>query len=150
MACWDSPTIVFFDLETTGLCVKRCHITQLGASYEDYNFDQYILPRIPIQEKASELTGMTVSGGRLFVYGQRVKTVFVYRALKSFINFLGDFHGPVLLAAHNSRRFDELVLMRLLAKFSLFKRFKKVVSGFVDTLLLSKDDEDIWNVTKWI
>ncbi|KAK5927605.1 hypothetical protein CgunFtcFv8_012743 [Champsocephalus gunnari] len=61
----------------------------------------------------------------------------LYYSLTTFIDYLGSF--PVLLAAHNSRRFHRRVLMRVLEKCSLFEQFKKVVSGFVDTLTLSKN-----------
>ncbi|KAI4796254.1 hypothetical protein KUCAC02_027863 [Chaenocephalus aceratus] len=132
-------TIVFFDLETTGLGTKSCHIVQLAASCKHFTiFNRYILPGIPIGYKATKVNGLTVSYGQLFLHGEPVSTVPLYHSLKSFIHYLGRFPGPVLLAAHNSRRFDQIVLMRVLRKFFLFEQFKRVVSGFVDTLPLSK------------
>ncbi|XP_034091966.1 DNA polymerase III PolC-type-like isoform X2 [Gymnodraco acuticeps] len=132
-------TIVFFDLETTGLDAKSCHIVQLGASCEHLTtFNRYILPCIPIEYRATEVNGLTVSYGQLFLHGEPVRTVSLYHSLKSFIHYLVSFPGPVLLAAHNAWRFDQIVLMRVLRKFSLFEQFKQVVSGFMDTLPLSK------------
>ncbi|KAI9546509.1 hypothetical protein NQZ68_026730 [Dissostichus eleginoides] len=130
-------TIVFFDLETTG--TKSCHIVQLGANCENDDFNRYILPRIPIEYGATKVHGLTVSDGQLFLHGEPVSTMTLYYSLTTFIDYLGSFPGPVLLAAHNSRRFDEIVLMRVLRKFSLFEQFKQVVFGFVDTLLLSRN-----------
>ncbi|KAL3061118.1 hypothetical protein OYC64_009348 [Pagothenia borchgrevinki] len=132
-------TIVFFDLETTGLDTKSCHIVQLGASCEHHTiFNRYILPCIPIEYGATEVNGLTVSYDQLFLHGEPVRTVSLYHSLKSFIKYLCRFPGPVLLAAHNAWRFDQIVLMRVLRKFSLFEQFEQVVSGFVDTLPLSK------------
>ncbi|XP_034005123.1 DNA polymerase III PolC-type-like [Trematomus bernacchii] len=132
-------TIVFFDLETTGLDAKSCHIVQLGASCEHHPiFNDYILPRIPIEYEATGVNGLTVSDGQLLLHGAPVTTVPLYHSLKYFIDYLGSFPGPVLLAAHSAWTFDQIVLMRVLRKFSLFEQFEQVVSGFVDTLLLSK------------
>ncbi|KAK5901832.1 hypothetical protein CesoFtcFv8_007151 [Champsocephalus esox] len=131
-------TIVFFDLETTGLGTKSCHIVQLAASCKNTIFNCYILPGIPIEYGATEVNGLTVSYGRLFLHGGPVSTEPLYSSLQSFIDYLGRFPGPVLLAAHNSRRFDEIVLMRVLEMCSLFEQFQQVVSGFVDTLPLSR------------
>ncbi|KAI4796257.1 hypothetical protein KUCAC02_027866 [Chaenocephalus aceratus] len=131
--------IVFFKLETTGLGVTSCHIVQLAASCEDCTpFNCYILPGISIGDKATKVNGLTVSDGQLFLHGEPMRTVSLYHSLQSFIHYLGSFPGPVLLAAHNAWRFDQIVLMRVLSKFSLFEQFQQVVSGFVDTLPLSK------------
>ncbi|KAI4796256.1 hypothetical protein KUCAC02_027865 [Chaenocephalus aceratus] len=105
-------TIVFFDLETTGLRTKSCHIVQLAASCKNIIFNCYILPGIPIEYGATEVNGLTVSDGQLFLHGEPVSIEPLYSSLQSFIDYLGSFPGPVLLAAHNSRRFDEIVLMR--------------------------------------
>ncbi|KAL3061120.1 hypothetical protein OYC64_009350 [Pagothenia borchgrevinki] len=131
-------TIVFFDLQTTGLDAKSCHIVQLGASCENTIFNRYILPRIPILDEATEVNGFTVRYGQLLLHGEPVRTVSLYHSLKSFIDYLGSFFCPVLLAAHYAWGYDQIVLMRVLRKFSLFEQFEQVVSGFVDTLPLSK------------
>ncbi|XP_031169683.1 uncharacterized protein LOC116060313 isoform X2 [Sander lucioperca] len=133
-------TIVFFDLETTGLDTELCHITQLSAVCEDDEFNVYTLPRRSITEGASQLTGFTVKKGQLYLHESHVRTVSLFSALKSFIKFLSYFRGPVLLAAHNAMEFDALVLTRLMRKrFFLWNRFQQVVSGFVDTFILSKN-----------
>ncbi|XP_034005121.1 DNA polymerase III PolC-type-like [Trematomus bernacchii] len=131
-------TIVFFDLQTTGLDTNSCHIVQLGASCEHTIFNRYILPRIPFDHGATKVNGFTVRDGQLFHHGEPVRTVSLYHSLKSFIKYLCRFPGPVLLAAHYAWGYDQIVLMRVLRKFSLFEQFKQVVSGFVDTLPLSK------------
>ncbi|TDH09819.1 hypothetical protein EPR50_G00090810 [Perca flavescens] len=134
----DYETIVFFDLETTGLDTASCHITQLSAVCEEKEFNVYTLPRRPITPGASQLTGFTVYCGQLYLCGRPVVTIPIFDALTSFINYLSNFPGPVLLAAHNAKGFDALVLSRLLRRFSLWPWFQQVVSGFVDTLMLSR------------
>ncbi|XP_029289261.1 uncharacterized protein LOC115009440 [Cottoperca gobio] len=131
--------IVFFDLETTGLDTKVCDIIQLSAIHENKDFNVYILPSCPIHERASEVNGFTVGDGRLLLNGTPVDTVPLVDALTSFIDFLRSFHRPVLLAAHNAKGFDAPLLQRVLRQFSLYTEFQQVVSGFVDTLPLSRN-----------
>ncbi|XP_049429303.1 uncharacterized protein LOC125886949 isoform X2 [Epinephelus fuscoguttatus] len=140
-----NETIVFFDLQTTGFG-KQCHITQLSAVCGEGKFKKFILPWRPIDKRATKLTGFTISDdlSTLFLNGRRVDTVCVSYALKCFIRFLGSCcsghpHRPVLLAAHCVKQFGKHILTRLLLKFSLWHRFKRVVSGFVDTFPLSKE-----------
>ncbi|XP_073328511.1 DNA polymerase III subunit epsilon-like [Pagrus major] len=134
-----SDTIVFFDLETTGLDTDVCDLIQLSAICGNRVFNAYTLPRRPITRSASEVTGCTVYDGNLFVRGTPVHTVPLSDALNSFIAFLRSFRRPVLLAAHNARLFDAPVLMRVLRQFHLQQKFQQVVTGFLDTFLLSKN-----------
>lgn len=116
-----------------------CDIIQLAAICEDRVFNVYILPRQPLTESAKRVTGFTVSNNRLFLRGVPVDTIPLAEALTNFIAFLRSFHRPVLLAAHNAKRFDAPVLTRWLQNCSLLQQFQQVVSGFLDTFLLSKD-----------
>ncbi|KAK1888393.1 DNA polymerase III PolC-type [Dissostichus eleginoides] len=111
-------TIVFFDLQTTGLDTKSCHIVQLGASCKNTIFNATSSPASP-SNTSYKVNGLTVSYGQLLLHGSL-------------------FPGPVLLAAHNAWGFDQILLMRVLRKFSLSEQFEQVVSGFVDTLPLSR------------
>ncbi len=116
-----------------------CDIIQLSAVCGKTVFNAYTLPRRPLTESATRVTGFTVSNGALFVHGRRVDTIPLYQLLTSFIAFLRSFHGPVVLAAHNARWFDAPVLTRVLQQSSLRQEFQQVVSGFLDTFLLSKN-----------
>lgn len=120
-----------------------CDITQLSAVCGDRVFNAYTVPRCAISRGASRVTGFTVRAGRLFYCGDPVKTVYHVDALTSFIKFLRSFRRPVLLVAHNAKRFDAPVLTRLLRELDLWHGFQQVVSGFVDSLLLSRNLYDL-------
>lgn len=134
----DEETPVFFDLETTGLDTSACDIVQLSALSGSQTFNAYLLPRCSITDGASRVTGLTVSGQSLLFNLRPVPTVPHRRALADFISFLQSFHRPFLVG-HNSRRFDWPVLRRVLEEFVLLEEFRRVVSGCVDTLPLSRD-----------
>lgn len=129
---------VFFDLETTGLDTSGCDIVQLSAISGDRLFNVYMLPRCRIAEGASRVTGLTSRGQKLFLHKQPVDTIPIKEALELFISYLRTFNKP-LLVGHNSKRFDCRILLRILEEFYLIDEFLDVVSGFLDTLLLSRE-----------
>ncbi|XP_077425676.1 DNA polymerase III subunit epsilon-like [Vanacampus margaritifer] len=133
-----SYTVVFFDLETTGLDTERCDIIQIAAVCGTRVFNAYTVPRCAISKEAARLTGFSVVNGLLLRHGEAMPTVSLSRALTSFVEFLGSFRGPVYLAAHNANRFDAPVLKRMLREFSLLQEFERAVSNYLDTFLLSK------------
>lgn len=135
----DGKIIVFFDLETTGLDTSICDIIQLAAVCEERVFNKYTLPRRPLTQSATQVTGFSVSPDGLLLHGDPVETIPIYDLLTSFIDFLRSFRRPVVLAAHNVKRFDAPVLTRVLRQYSLQQQFQQVVSGFLDTYLLSKN-----------
>ncbi|XP_066523102.1 DNA polymerase III PolC-type [Hoplias malabaricus] len=131
-------TLVFFDLETTGLDTSSCDIVQLSAVSGEQMFNAYLLPRCPMTFGASKVTGLTTSRRRLLLHGCPVDTIPITEALKRFISFLRTFNRPVLVG-HNCRRFDCPILLRVLRKFSLLEDFLDVVCEFLDTLPLSRE-----------
>ncbi|XP_026996740.2 uncharacterized protein trex3 [Tachysurus fulvidraco] len=131
-------TLLFFDLETTGLNTHECDIVQLSAMSGEKIFNVYMLPRCPIDYGASKVTGLTTNGKTLFLHGQPMPTLPLVEALKRFISFIKTFSRPVLVG-HNCKRFDCPVLLRILSEFYLLKEFQDVVSGYLDTLVLSRD-----------
>ncbi|KAF6717709.1 DNA polymerase III PolC-type [Oryzias melastigma] len=131
--------IVFFDLETTGLDTAVCDIIQVGAVCEEQVFNVYTLPSCALTRSAKQVTGFNVTPEGLFLRGRRKQTTPLLDALKAFLNFLRSFRRPVLLAAHNARRFDAPVLTRVLQQHSLLQEFQQVVTDFLDTFLLSKN-----------
>ncbi|XP_030221845.1 uncharacterized protein LOC115550712 isoform X1 [Gadus morhua] len=131
-------TVVFFDLETTGLETWRCEIIQLAAISGERTFNVYMMPEIAIDRGAAEVTGFSVRDGALLLQGTAVPTVTLTEALTSFLDFLQSLEQPVLLAAHGARRFDKPVLDRALLRCSLTRQFQQLGSRYLDTFLLSK------------
>ncbi|XP_046889945.1 protein PML-like [Hypomesus transpacificus] len=131
-------TIVFFDLETTGLDTAACDIAQLSAISGGRSFNVYTLPRCSFSDGASRVTGLTVLDHTLLLHGRPVHTLPLREALSSFITFLRSFHRP-LLTAHNAKRFDCPILARALEECGLRQEFLQVESGFLDTLQMSRE-----------
>lgn len=117
---------------------SSCDIVQLSAISGERSFNVYIFPRCPIDCGASRVTGLTTHGQILLLHGQPVQTVPLREALNLFISFLQTFNRPILVG-HNCKRFDCPVLLRILSEFYLLGEFEDVVSGYLDTLLLSRE-----------
>ncbi|CAL8291350.1 unnamed protein product [Boreogadus saida] len=131
-------TLVFLDVETTGLDTKQCDIIQLAAISGDRTFNVYMMPQVAIDEGAMEVNGFSVSDGALLLCGRAMPTVTLPEALTSFLGFLWSLEQPVLLAAHNARHFAKPVLDRALLRCSLNWQFQQLGSRFLDTLPLSR------------
>ncbi|KAK7094911.1 protein PML-like [Littorina saxatilis] len=131
--------LVYFDLETTGLGLG-CHITQIAAIRGNDTFSRFVLPKIPIDGKAQEITGITCQGNASMCHhGKRVECVSVTQALQEFLEFLGT--GKQVLIGHNIKIFDCPRLLNPLRACDLIGRFQQAVHGFVDTLPLFRDFE---------
>ncbi|XP_064169388.1 three prime repair exonuclease 4 [Anguilla rostrata] len=130
-------SLVFFDLETTGLG-RSCDIVQLSAVSGGHSCNLYVLPRCRIQSRAAAITGFSVRRRRLYLHGHALPTVPLPQALAAFLAFLRMLGRP-LLVGHNVRRFDCRVLARALDEWHLREAFQEVTSGFLDTLPLARD-----------
>ncbi|KAJ8344041.1 hypothetical protein SKAU_G00313700 [Synaphobranchus kaupii] len=137
----DSPSaecsLVFFDLETTGLG-QACDIVQLSAVSGGHSCNLYMLPRCRIQSRAAAVTGFRVRRRCLYLHGHAMPTLPLPQALTAFLAFLRMLGRP-LLVGHNVRRFDCPVLARALDEWQLRAAFQQVTSGFLDTLPLARD-----------
>ncbi|XP_017341680.1 three prime repair exonuclease 4 [Ictalurus punctatus] len=132
----DLPNMVFFDLETTGLG-PSCDIVQLAAVSGHHTLNLFMVPRCRMEPGASRITGFRVRRHRLFLHRRPVLTNSLKEALVSFITFLRMFGRP-LLVGHNIRRFDCLVLARVLDEFDLKAVFQAGIVGFLDSLPLTR------------
>ncbi|XP_053387915.1 uncharacterized protein LOC123528174 [Mercenaria mercenaria] len=130
------PTIITFDLETTGLIVHRVmpDITQIAASDQSgKTFNVYVNPIQPINPEATTVTGISFVNGEMKVRGQIVQSVHVKDAVSQFLSWLEQFKN-VVLCAHNGRRFDFLILVELLEKLHLSEKFSEIVPALLDTM----------------
>lgn len=117
-----------------------CDIIQVSAICGNNGFNAYTVPSQALDRGATDVTGFTVHDGNLFRHGVPMPTIPLPDVLTSFIGYLRTFRRPVLLAAHNARCFDALVLTRVLRQFfPQLQQFQQVVCGFLDTLQLSKN-----------
>ncbi|KAL7297836.1 hypothetical protein TKK_0008869 [Trichogramma kaykai] len=131
---------IFFDLETTGFRNDDV-IVQLSALYgcKNWIFNNYITPSKPVSPEASRVNGLEAFGNKLFLHGNRVRTVSAAKAVSSFINFLRQFNVPVILLAHNCFSFDCPRLLKLVSEVGMLNPFREVVKGFADSLPMFKE-----------
>ncbi|XP_026167346.1 protein PML-like [Mastacembelus armatus] len=129
--------LVFFDLETTGLG-QGCEIVQLAAVSGRHSLNLYVIPRGRMERGAARVTGFRVCRQKLYLHRQLVLTNSLREVLVSFIAFL-QMLGRPLVIGHNIRRFDCPLLARVLDELNLRAQFESSISGFVDTLPLSRE-----------
>jgi len=85
-----------------------CDIVQLAALYGDTLFNRYVWPLKQIHPQATEINKITVDRQQrvMYVDGRRVEYVDQQRAMTEFVAFIRQVSAPVVLVAHNGRRFD--------------------------------------------
>ena len=127
---YKAETIVFYDLETTGLNPYYDNIIEIGAiKYQNgntSNFKSFVSLKYPIPKKISEITN---------IYDSDLKDQpSIETVLKSFLNFIKQDDEPIYMVAHNNDAFDRLFLEINLVKNNL----NKPNINYIDTLRLSQ------------
>lgn len=128
--------LVFFDLETGGLG-RTSDIIQIAAKCKEKEFSVYAIPTRCISKEASAATCLTFDGNNLCYKGEAVPAVPPFEALIAFLNFLDSFNHPIIVG-HNIQSFDLPILRHHLESSNLLERFSGNITGFLDTLKISK------------
>ncbi|CAC5421658.1 unnamed protein product [Mytilus coruscus] len=126
---------VFFDLESTGLA-RTSHITQMAPVYGDKTWSTYVFPKQPISKGASDITGISISGNRMYHHDKEVTSSSVSCAIEGFLSFIQQVPKPVVLAGHNIKVFDCPLLFNALEKNVKISEFVNLIYGFIDTKVL--------------
>ena len=127
---YDAETIVF-DIETTGLSVQNCKITEIGAVKVKNGkiidtFNTFVNPEVPIPAEIVELTSIT---DEMVADAPKIK-----EALQSFFDFIGDGDSEKkkLLVAHNAN-FDTGFI-----RFAAEECGMEFKNPYLDTVALSR------------
>lgn len=127
---FDDETIVF-DIETTGLSVQNCKITEIGAVKIKNGeitevFNTFVNPEVPIPEEIVKLTSITDE--------MVADAPLCDEALRMFFNFIGDRDSEKkkLLVAHNAN-FDVGFISHAAKTYGM-----EFNSPYLDTVALSR------------
>ncbi|CAM9539187.1 unnamed protein product [Scytosiphon promiscuus] len=149
--------VVLFDLETTGLSLKKHRVIQLaakvmGSQDPSHVFSVFVEPEgAYLSQRIRKLTGITP---RILAANNARPFREVWPRFASWLRAVaakgGQGHGGggVVLAAHNAR-FDRNFLVEEVSRagFDRSTIIRAGVSGFVDTLAVLKD-YTIWSQTR--
>lgn len=137
----NSYKIIIYDLETTGLSFQD-EIVKIAATPfhhdEKENFNVYVIPLKSFSKKATEITGLHVFQGDLYLHKNLVESVTARNACNEFLKYLKSFQCDIILLAHNGYVFDNSRLTKLINDVGLIEEFNVTVKGFVDSLPLFK------------
>lgn len=118
---------------------RQSSITQISAVCEEQEFNRYATPTQEISEDACRVTGLkfNTATNELLYNDEPVSHKHPQQVLLDFIQFLmslcaSDKH--IVLAAHNNRRFDSIILFNQLKFYKLWNHFSRYIVGFCDTL----------------
>ena len=131
--------LVFYDLETTGLSVSS-EITEIAAvCHNGESFQAYVLPKEEISVGATKATGLSVrmrSGKRqLYLGNEQVQSDAEDVVLRKFFQWLDKLPiDNIVLAGHNSSKFDNRVLINATTRWNCTDLLRKAIDGFADTL----------------
>jgi len=131
------PTVVFFDLETTGFD-RPIRPVQIGAvdSWGRNSFNEFVWPRRNVHPKATQTNNFYCSRGGLYRHGRELECLDLVDALMAFLEWLQSLGGNVVLVAHKCLDYDAKVLLRNLEEFDI--SYSDTILGFSDSLLASR------------
>lgn len=126
--------LVYVDIETGGLSIKRHEILQMAAiteatSGELMTFNVYVTPTKEIDPNASAVNKLITRNGQLYYKQEAVATRPLRESLESFILFLESIsttNPTISLIGHNFVEFDLKFLRRDMQRYGLLERFEKL------------------------
>ncbi|CAA9998347.1 unnamed protein product [Nesidiocoris tenuis] len=141
--CNMKPSVVYFDLEATGL-LKSADIIQIAALENDNCFNVYVSTKKQLTQSAMEVTGMKLNDDKKLVKnGVVLETVEPCAAYVMFNEWLRKIGDKILLVGHGSKSFDIPLLHANLTRYADSKTrnalFSRIV-GFADTFLIAKQN----------
>lgn len=101
-------------------------------------FSQYILPKIPITDKATEVTGLRVMDGKMFHDDKEVDAVHLVAAIDALLNFFAKFQSKVVLVGHNVKSFDCHIFLNSLQNCGKHRKLVTVLQGLLTQNSCSK------------
>ncbi|KAK0156865.1 hypothetical protein PV328_012193 [Microctonus aethiopoides] len=131
----DNCKTVIVDTETTDF-EANANIVHLAAVCDSLHFEAYMMPKVKIHPKASEVTGFSVSNNRLLYLGNVVETVSLETAANQFLSFLKSCSSQILIVGHNIIRFDAPIIIRFMEEQGLLESLCNLTFGFTDTIPL--------------
>ena len=136
METMEAPVnIVFFHMSTSGKQepVRPLHIGAID-SWGEQEFECYVWPEQELEEGSDFYT----QDGELYRvwHDTPLPCYGLEEALISFVEWLGEVEGTVVLVAHGCFRDQARVLLRNLEEFQI--SYDQVISGFTDSRLASE------------
>lgn len=131
--------IVYFDIETTGLH-KKAEILQIAAKNKNTCFSEYAYPKNNISAVASEVTGLKLIDGELFLHETKLTANPLKFVLQNFIRYLQSLKNVVILVGHNAHKFDAPRIFQASFEHGLAEDLIKVVGGVADTYKIMLGD----------
>ena len=122
--------IVYLLMKTAFLVENDSGIIQIAVIGPHSNYNNYVIPEMPISKAVEESTGVTYTKQQMFVSGRRVNSVPVRQALEELLQFLGD--SSVRLIGHNLKSFGCYVLINAAEACGLNDKFSRTINDFID------------------
>lgn len=97
-----------------------------------------MIPSKPFSHAASQITGLHIFQGDLYLYENPVAAVSAKIACQQLLQYSQSYRCRVILVAHNGFSFDNPRLIRLMKQCELYQEFCDSVQGFADTLPIFK------------
>ncbi|XP_058799932.1 uncharacterized protein LOC131669214 [Phymastichus coffea] len=129
----NESVIVYFDLELSGLG-EDDDILQIAVKCGEDSLNVYLTPTKNILSAASEVTGLTNIGNKLYLHNKKLTTIDAQEGLRELQKFLMKLERRCIFIANNVS-FDSRRLIKTIINNNMLSDFS-IISGFSDLLKL--------------